>query len=155
VASSRSPDTHLRGPGGLVPAFSAFDSGIPPEVDPGTPTYSSSSTPIAAEPVAFDPTSSMLARIYQADLDAGGESLWFGRLLERMAGGSGGDTLYTRGRALYMYTHNAAVLGFAGAGTGANAGGGGAAYREAVQSGGGSCQGGANAICNLYTVTIA
>src|SRR5678815_2627620 len=76
-------------------------------------------------------------------------------MLERLAGGAGGDSLYTRGRALYMYTHNAAVLGFAGRGTGANAGGGGAAYREAIQSGGGNCQAGPNAVCNLYSVTVS
>src|SRR5262249_56480432 len=145
-----SPDTRL---GRAALALSAFDSGIPPEVDPGTPTYASGSTPPAAEPVGFDPTTSMLGRIYQADLDAGGESFWFDRMLERLAGGNGGNTLYTRGRALYMYTHNPAVLGFAGQGTGANAGGGGAAYREAVQTGGTNCQAGPNATCNLYSVT--
>jgi hypothetical protein len=156
VASSSSPDTDHREFGGPVPALSAFEPGIPPKVDPGTPTYSGSSTPIAAEPVGFDPAKSMLERIYQADLAAGGESFWFDRMLERLAGGgAGGDTLFTRGRALYMYTHNAAVLGFAGRGTGANAGGGGAAYREAIQNGGNNCQAGPNATCNLYSVTVS
>ncbi|HMG25002.1 MAG TPA: hypothetical protein VK607_26880, partial [Kofleriaceae bacterium] len=97
----------------------------------------------------------MLDRIYRADLQAGGESFWFDRMLERQAGGSGGNTLYTRGRALYMYTHNPAVLGFAGQGTGANIGGGGAAYREAIQVGGNNCQAGPNALCNLYSVTVS
>ena len=146
VASSRAPDK---------PAVSAFQPGIPAEVDPGTPTYSGSSAPIADEPVGFDPARSMLDRIYRADLEAGGESFWFDRMLERQAGGSGGDTLYTRGRALYMYTHNPAVLGFAGQGTGANAGGGGAAYREAIQSGGNTCRPGPDAPCNLYSVTVS
>jgi hypothetical protein len=155
VASSPAPDKHHQAFGGPAPAFSAFEPGIPPEVDPGTPTYSSASTPIAVEPVGFDPTRSMLERIYQADLDAGGESFWFDRMLERQAGGSGGDSLFTRGRALYMYTHNPAVLGFAGRGTGANAGGGGAAYREAIQTGGNNCQAGPNATCNLYSVTVS
>lgn len=127
-------------------------TGIPPTVDPGTPTYAASSTPIAAEPVGFDPASSMLERIYQADLDAGGESFWFDRMLERPAGGSGASSLFTRGRALYMYTHNPAILGFAGQGTGANIGGGGAAYREAVQT---SCPAGPASICNLYSVTVS
>jgi hypothetical protein len=150
VASSQSADH--RELGGPVPA--PFDPGIPPAVDPGTPTYSASSAPIAVEPVGFAPASSMLERIYQADLAAGGESFWFDRMLERPAGGAGGDSLYTRGRALYMYTHNAGVLGFAGRGTGANAAGGGAAYREAIQVGGANCQAGPNAPCNLYSVTV-
>lgn len=155
VAGSDSPDKHPPELGGLARTFSVFEPGIPPEVNPGTPTYSGSSTPIAAEPVGFDAASSMLERIYRADLDAGGESFWFDRMLERLAGGAGGDTLYTRGRALYMYTHNARVLGFAGQGTGANAAGGGAAYREAIQSGGNNCQAGPNATCNLYSVTVS
>ncbi len=151
--SADSLDTHDQELGG--PAPSAYEPGIPPEVDPGTPTYGSGSTPIADEPVGFDPSRSMLDRIYRADLAAGGESFWFDRMLERPAGGSGGNTLYTKGRALYMYTHNPAVLGFAGQGTGANAGGGGAAYREAIQVGGGNCQAGPAAPCNLYSVTIS
>ena len=155
VASGDSPDGHQRESGGPVPASSAFEPGIPPEVDPGTPTYAGSSTPIADEPVGFDPARSMLERIYRADLEAGGESFWFDRLLERQAGGSGGNTLYTRGRALYMYTHNPGILGFAGQGTGANAGGGGAAYREAIQIGGNNCQAGPDAPCNLYSVTVS
>jgi hypothetical protein len=139
--------------GGQAPETSA---GIPPAVDPGTPTYSPSSTAIAEEPVRFDPASSMLERMYRADLAAGGESFWFDRVLERQArGGDGDNTLYTRGRALYMYTHDPGVLGFAGQGTGANIGGGGAAYREAIQVGDGNCQGGPNALCNLYSVTIS
>jgi hypothetical protein len=153
-ANIHSPEKH-REFGAALPALSAFQPGIPPEVDPGTPTYASSSTPIAGEPVGFDPARSMLERIYQADLEAGGESFWFDRLLERPAGGSGGNTLYTKGRALFMYTHNPNVLGFAGQGTGANAGGGGAAYREAIQNGGNNCQAGPNATCNLYSVTVS
>ena len=137
-----------------TPRAFVIEPGIPPAVDPGLPTYAGTSAPIAQEPVGFDAASSMLERIYRADLDAGGESFWFDRMLERQAGGAGGDSLYTRGRALYMYMHNAGVLGFAGRGTGANAGGGGAAYREAIQVGGAACQAGPNATCNLYSVTV-
>ena len=95
-------------------------------------------------PVAFDPTVNMLQAIYDADVAAGGGSFWVDRVLERPAGGSGGDELYTKGRALYMYTHDEDELGFAGSGTGANQGGGGFAYREAIQSG----------ETDLYTVEI-
>lgn len=86
----------------------------------------------------------MLEAIYDADLAAGGDSFWIDRILQRPAGGSGGDLLYTKGRALYMYTHDEDELGFAGQGTGANQGGGGFAYREAIMSG----------VTDLYTVEI-
>jgi hypothetical protein len=118
---------------------------IPPAVDPGTPTYIGSPDPVPAEPVPFDPTTNMLQRIFDADEAAGGGSFWFDRILERPAGGSGGNSLYTKGSALYLYTHNPNVLGFAGQGTGANQGGGGFAYREAISTG----------VTNLYTVTIS
>ena len=102
------------------PAFSADDPGIPPEVDPGNPTYAGVTDPTPDEPAAYNPRQNMLHRIYEADLAAGGTSFWFDRMLERPAGKSGGNHLYTRGRALYMYNHNPATLGF----------GGGYAYRE-------------------------
>lgn len=97
----------------------------------------------------------MLERIYRADLQAGGESFWFDRMLERQAVASDGNALFTRGRALYMYTHNPNVLGFAGQGTQANIGGGGVAYREAIQIGNNNCRPGPGAPCNLYSVTVS
>jgi hypothetical protein len=118
---------------------------IPPAVDPGEPTYVGSDDPVPAEPAPFDPTKPMLQSIYDADVAAGGQSFWIDRILQRPAGGNGGNSLYTKGSALYMYTHNPNVLGFAGQGTGANQGGGGFAYREAIASG----------VTNLYTVTIS
>src|SRR5262249_44338897 len=92
-ASRRCPEENPGEPGNPGP-------GTPPAVAPGPPTYAAGSAPIAAEPVGFDPTTSMLERIYRADLDAGGQSFWFDRMLERQAGGNGGDALYTKGRAL-------------------------------------------------------
>ena len=62
----------------------------------------------------------MLQAIYEADLAAGGTSFWFDRVLERPFLLNQDSYLYTRGRALYMYTHRAGPLGFAG----------GYAYRE-------------------------
>jgi PKD repeat protein len=117
---------------------------IPPPVDPGVPVYAGLEDPVPDEPAAFDPASSMLQAIYDADVAAGGDSFWIDRILERPAGGSGGDELYTKGRALYMYTHDEDELGFAGSGTGANQGGGGFAYREAISSG----------VTDLYTVEV-
>jgi PKD repeat protein len=125
-------------------ASSADGADIPPAVDPGTPTYTGEGDPVPDEPVAFDPSTSMLETIFDADTAAGGDSFWIDRILERPAGGSGGDHLYTKGRALYMYTHDEDELGFAGSGTGANQGGGGFAYREAISSG----------VTDLYTVEI-
>ncbi|HZY28418.1 MAG TPA: PKD domain-containing protein, partial [Jiangellaceae bacterium] len=108
---------------------------IPPEVDPGTPTYSGLGDPVPDEPVALDPGASMLEDIYDADVAAGGDSYWIDRILQRPAGGSGGNNLYTRGRALFMYTHSAGALGF----------GGGWAYRERPT---GSSE-------NLYTIGVS
>lgn len=120
---------------GVAPASSSNHLGIPPAVDPGTPEYSGLDDPVPDEPVALDPTTSMLQAIYDADLAAGGDSYWIDRVLERPAGGAGGDNLYTRGRALYMYTHDEDDLGF----------GGGWAYRERPT---GSSQ-------NLYTIDVS
>ena len=99
-------------------------------------------------PVAFDPTRNMLQAFFDADQAAGGGSYWIDRVLERPgegAGGAGERALYTKGSALFMYTHSANILGFAGQGTGANQGGGGFGYREPI----------AGNITNLYTVTVS
>jgi Concanavalin A-like lectin/glucanases superfamily/F5/8 type C domain len=130
---------------GANPVLPAYQPGIPPVVDPGTPTYLGPADPVPPEPVGFDPTRSMLEAIYEADLAAGGESFWVDRILERPAGGNGGNALYTRGRALFMASHAAGTLGFAGAGTTANQGGGGFGYREPAGTG----------VRNLYTVGIS
>jgi hypothetical protein len=124
-------------------AASAQDGGIPPEVDPGTPTYAGPADPMPGEPVAFDPATNMLRAIYEADLAAGGDSFWMDRVLERPFRNNQDDELYTRGRALFMYTHDPDELGFAGSGTGPNEGGG-FAYREIIQPG----------VTDLYTVEV-
>jgi hypothetical protein len=129
----------------LTGAAPAGAQEVPPAVDPGTPTYTGADDPVPDTPVAFDPTTNMLQAIYDADEAAGGDSFWVDRVLERPAGGNGGNSLYTKGSALYMYTHQPATLGFAGTGTGANQGGGGFAYREAISAG----------VTNLYTVAIS
>ena len=127
---------------GSGPAQSRYEPGLPPNIDPGTPVFAGSPDPVPAEPVPFDPATNMLAKIYDADA-ANGDSFWFDRILERPFLSNQDSHLYTRGRALYMYTHAAGTLGFAGAGTGAN-GGGGFAYREVI----------APTVTNLFTVTI-
>jgi hypothetical protein len=118
-----------------VPSFGAYTPGIPAAVDPGDPTFAGSSTPVPAPPVSYDPTANMLQSIYNADVAAGGTSYWVDRILARPYLSGDSTSLYTRGRALYMYAHTPATLGFAG----------GYAYREEPT---GAAQ-------NLYTVTIS
>ena len=118
----------------IQPASTIYIPGMPPAVDPGTPSFSGSADPVPAEPVAYDPTTNMLQAIYDADMAAGGTSFWFDRILER-PGSAGGSYLLTKGRALYMYSHSTNSLGF----------GGGYAYRERPT---GSNQ-------NMYTVSIS
>src|SRR3954451_2740422 len=95
--------------------------GEPPAVDPGTPVFAGLDHPVPAEPVAYDPAKNMMQAIYDADSAAGGTSYWFDSILQRPFSNAAGETtLFTRGRALYMYTHTPGTLGFAG----------GYAYRE-------------------------
>jgi hypothetical protein len=72
---------------GVSPVLAA-DPSIPPEVDPGTPTYVGLGDPVPDEPVTFDPAINMLQAIHDADVAAGGGSFWIDRILERPAGGS-------------------------------------------------------------------
>lgn len=92
---------------------------IPEAVDPGTPEYSGDENPVPNEPIQYNPSKSMMKEIYNKDKANGGESYWVDRILER-SGAQGGTDLFTRGRALFMFTHNPRALGF----------GGGYAYRE-------------------------
>lgn len=113
-----------------ISVFAEYLPGMPAAIDPGTPVYTGSEAPVPAEPVPYDPTESMLKEIYNADLANGGTSYWMDRILGR-SGSSGGADLFTRGRALYMYTHTTGTLGFAGN----------VAYREGLGS-------------NMYTVAL-
>ncbi len=131
----------------LAPAVAQanYHPGEPPAVDPGEPTFAGSDTPVPAEPAAYNPGRSMLQAIYEADIKAGGTSYWFDRILARPFLSNADSTLMTRGRALYMYTHNPTMLGFGAGGTGAN-GGGGYAYRQPPTTG---------PARSLYTVAVA
>jgi hypothetical protein len=117
--------------------------------DPGNPTFTGSAHPVPTPPAAYDPSKAMLQSIYNADVAAGGTSYWFDRILARpyLHGPDLTDSnsvLMTRGRALYMYTHNPRVLGFAAGGYGAN--GGGWAYQQPGSPG---------APQNLYTIGVS
>ena len=133
----------------LLPATPvlAADPEVPPAVDPGTPEFTGLEDPVPDGPVPFDPTTSTLQAFFEADQAAGGDSYWIDRVLERPGVDSSAAerALYTKGSALFMYTHNAGTLGFAGQGTGANQGGGGFGYREPIASG----------VTNLYTVSVS
>jgi hypothetical protein len=129
---------------GLGPARAAAP-GDPPGIDPGDPPFTGPANPVPAEPAAFDPTKSMLKAIYDADVAAGGTSYWFDRVLARPFLNNSDSALFTRGRALYMYTHAPGVLGFGAGGQGAN-GGGGYAYRQPPTTG---------APRSLYTIGVS
>jgi len=120
--------------GSIPTAFAEYKPGIPEAVNPGTPEYKGLEKPVPTEPVKYDPSKGMLEEIYKADKDAGGKSYWMDQILER-PGSGGGNDLFTRGRALYMFTHQPNALGF----------GGGYAYREMPT---GSAQ-------NMYTITLS
>ena len=130
---------------GASPASAVYHPGEPPNIDPGTPVYRGLANPVPPEPAELDPTRSMLRDIYDADLAAGGTSFWFDRILERPFLNNADSTLFTRGRALYMYTHAPGTLGFAAGGTGPN-GGGGYAYRQPPTTG---------APRSLYTIAVS
>jgi hypothetical protein len=121
--------------GGGALAYATYTPGLPPAADPGTPTFTGSANPVPAEPVAYDPAKNMMRAIVDAGPTTNG-NYWFDSILARPFSGAAGETtLFTRGRALYMYSHNPGTLGFAG----------GYAYRERPGTG---------ANQNLYTVTI-
>ncbi|HKE63555.1 MAG TPA: LamG-like jellyroll fold domain-containing protein [Micromonosporaceae bacterium] len=122
-----------------------YTPGEPAGQNPGDPVFTGSPNPIPDEPAANDPSHSMLQAIYDADIAAGGTSYWFDRILARPFLSNSDSTLMTRGRALYMYTHNPRTLGFGAGGTGAN-GGGGYAYRQPPTT---------SAPVSLYTISAS
>lgn len=75
----------------------------------GYPTFSGPAVP--APPVGYSTGSTMRA-IY--DAESGGTDFWMDRLLARPGNDPAGTWLMTRGRGLFLYTHNPAVIGFGG-----------------------------------------
>ncbi|WHT16286.1 discoidin domain-containing protein [Crossiella sp. CA-258035] len=75
----------------------------------GYPTFSG--PPIPAPPVGYHTGSTMRA-IY--DAESSGTDFWLDRLLARPGNDPAGTLLMTRGRGLFMYTHDPAVIGFGG-----------------------------------------
>ncbi|GAA1305921.1 discoidin domain-containing protein [Saccharothrix xinjiangensis] len=75
----------------------------------GYPTFSGPAIP--APPVGYS-TGSTLRAIY--DAESGGTDFWVDRLLARPGNDPAGTWLMTRGRGLFMNTHDPAVIGFGG-----------------------------------------
>ncbi|MEU0877443.1 discoidin domain-containing protein [Lentzea sp. NPDC005914] len=87
--------------GGLSPASAEQNIGYPAFTGPSIP----------APPVGYDTGSTMRA-IY--DAESGGTDFWMDRLLARPGNDPSGNFLMTRGRGMFMYTHDPAVIGFGG-----------------------------------------
>ncbi|AXG82173.1 discoidin domain-containing protein [Streptomyces paludis] len=75
----------------------------------GFPSFAGPAIP--APPVAHTP-GDMMRAIY--DAESAGTDFWMDRLLARAGNDPAGPWLMTRGRAVFMKTHNPAVLGFGG-----------------------------------------
>ncbi|WP_440088811.1 discoidin domain-containing protein [Streptosporangium sp. LJ11] len=75
----------------------------------GFPTFSGPAIP--APPVSYTP-GNMMQSIYNAE--SSGTDFWMDRLLARTGNDPAGTWLMSRGRAVFMKTHNPAVLGFGG-----------------------------------------
>ncbi len=75
----------------------------------GFPTFGGGTIPAA--PVSYT-TGDMMRAMY--DAESSGTDFWMDRLLGRTGSDPAGNWLMTRGRALYMKTHNPGTLGFSG-----------------------------------------
>ncbi|MFF3445152.1 discoidin domain-containing protein, partial [Streptosporangium sp. NPDC002721] len=75
----------------------------------GFPTFSGPAIP--APPVSYTP-GNMMQSIYNAE--SSGTDFWVDRLLARTGNDPAGTWLMSRGRAVFMKTHNPATLGFGG-----------------------------------------
>ncbi|MGJ6969313.1 discoidin domain-containing protein, partial [Streptosporangium sp. G11] len=75
----------------------------------GFPTFSGPAIP--APPVSYTP-GNMMQSIY--DAESSGTDFWMDRLLARSGNDPAGTWLMSRGRAVFMKTHNPAALGFGG-----------------------------------------
>jgi hypothetical protein len=96
----------------VLAAGAALSAATPPAFAAqtiGYPTFSGPAVP--APPVGYSTGSTMQA-IY--DAESSGTDFWMDRLLARPGNDPAGTWLMTRGRGMYMYTHNPSVIGFGG-----------------------------------------
>ena len=75
--------------------------------------FAGSANPVPAESSNPVPDHRTLEKIFAADVANGGTSYWFDRVLERPYLSNGDTYLYTRGRAMFMQSHQPNTLGFA------------------------------------------
>src|SRR4051812_3555652 len=77
----------------------------------GYPHFSGSADPIPPEPARYRPDRMMQAMY---DAEKSGTDFWMDRLLARRGDDPAGDWLLTRGRAVFMKTHDPRTIGFGG-----------------------------------------
>jgi hypothetical protein len=77
----------------------------------GYPVFAGSDDPVPAEPASHR-SRGMMRAIYEAERD--GTDFWMDRLLARRGADPAGNWLLTRGRALFMKTHDPRTIGFGG-----------------------------------------
>ncbi|TGO05752.1 OmpL47-type beta-barrel domain-containing protein [Serinibacter arcticus] len=109
---------------GLTGAVVAAPAVAAPNSDVGYPVFSGSATPVPDEGTGYD-TRNQLQAIFDADVAAGAGSsvdsdFWIDEMLARTGntpGGGNGDAnqwLFSRGKAVFMKTHQPGVIGFGG-----------------------------------------
>src|SRR3954451_2966502 len=89
LAAVAASATVLLGGGAL--AYAEYVPGIPPAVDPGTPTFGGLANPVRPEPVSYAPPKSMMKAINDAGPTTNGQ-YWFDSILERPFSNQAGQT---------------------------------------------------------------
>lgn len=121
--------------GGVTTAY-ANDALTNPNSAMGYPSFKGAADPIPGTGVAFDPSTSYLKQVFDADVANGAgtdtaHDFWIDKMLTRTgtapngtgtndagdynyAGADKNEYLFSRGRAAFMYTHTPEALGFVG-----------------------------------------
>ena len=121
--------------GGVMTAY-ANDALANPNSAMGYPSFKGAADPIPGTGVAFDPSTSYLKQVFDADVANGAgtdtaHDFWIDKMLTRTgtapngtgtndagdynyAGADKNEYLFSRGRAAFMYTHTPEALGFVG-----------------------------------------
>ena len=121
--------------GGVTTAY-ANDALANPNSAMGYPSFKGAADPIPGTGVAFDPSTSYLKQVFDADVANGAgtdtaHDFWIDKMLTRTgtapngtgtndagdynyAGADKNEYLFSRGRAAFMYTHTPEALGFVG-----------------------------------------
>lgn len=121
--------------GGVTTAY-ANDALTNPNSAMGYPSFKGAADPIPGTGVAFDPSTSYLKQVFDADVANGAgtdtaHDFWIDKILTRTgtapngtgtndagdynyAGADKNEYLFSRGRAAFMYTHTPEALGFVG-----------------------------------------